>query len=171
MKPRRPSKSCWNKTEDRLPRPEGEGIGRVEDRPQEVERYLDHLKQTIDTDLCGLNLIVDCANGAASELAPRLLRDLGADVIALCSEPDGVNINVDCGSTHPERLQREVKARKADAGLAFDGDADRLIAVDETGQLVDGDHILCICGDYLEGTGRAEGGYRRRHRHEQHRNV
>jgi phosphoglucosamine mutase len=143
--------------EDRLPRPEGEGIGRVEDRPQEVERYLDHLKQTIDTDLCGLNIVVDCANGAASELAPRLLRDLGADVIAICSEPDGVNINVDCGSTHPGRLQREVKTRKADVGLAFDGDADRLIAVDETGQLVDGDHILCICGGYLKERGNLKG--------------
>ncbi|MBO2533661.1 phosphoglucosamine mutase [Planifilum fulgidum] len=142
---------------DRLPRPEGEGIGRVEDRPQEVERYLEYLKQTIDTDLCGLNLVVDCANGAASELAPRLLRDLGADVIAICSDPDGMNINVNCGSTHPERLQREVRARKADAGLAFDGDADRLIAVDERGQLVDGDHILCICGGYLKERGNLKG--------------
>ncbi|QKI80808.1 phosphoglucosamine mutase [Kroppenstedtia eburnea] len=139
--------------EDRLPRPVGEQIGRVEDRGDAYQLYLQHLRSTIQTDLCGMDIVVDCANGAASRLAPMLLRDLGADVTAMCADPDGVNINVDCGSTHPERLRQEVLHRNAHLGLAFDGDADRLIAVDEQGKLVDGDQILCICADFMKEQG------------------
>ncbi|SFS88608.1 phosphoglucosamine mutase [Marininema halotolerans] len=134
---------------DQLPRPEGAKIGRVESQPKAYQRYLEHLREAIQTDLCGMDIIVDCSNGAASKLAPILLRDLGADVTALHADPDGININVDSGSTHPERLQHEVVQRQAHLGLAFDGDADRLIAVDERGELVDGDQILYICGSFM----------------------
>lgn len=139
--------------EDQLPRPAGDQIGRVTDDHDAVKAYLDHLKSTIDTDLCGIDIVVDCANGAAYELAPHLLRDLGADVTAISVNPDGININVECGSTHPERLQQEVVKRRAHLGLAFDGDADRLIAVDEKGKLVDGDMIMSICAGYLKEKG------------------
>ncbi|MBA4496035.1 phosphoglucosamine mutase [Paenactinomyces guangxiensis] len=136
--------------QDDLPRPTGGELGRVTDDHGAVKAYLEHLKSTIDTDLCGLHIVVDCANGAAYELAPLLLRDLGADVTAINVKPDGININVDCGSTHPQRLQEEVLKKQAHLGLAFDGDADRLIAVDEKGELIDGDQIMCICGEYLK---------------------
>lgn len=140
-------------SEDYLPRPTGKEVGRISDRPEAVQNYLDHLKSTIDIDLCGMHIVVDCANGAASNMAPRLLRELGADVIAIHNEPDGININVACGSTHPGKLQREVVQRQAHLGLAFDGDADRLIAVDEQGNLIDGDQILFICGVDLKEKG------------------
>jgi phosphoglucosamine mutase len=143
--------------EDELPRPVGEDLGRVIDDPEAVNAYLNHLKRTIDTDLCGLHIVVDCANGAAYELAPHLLRDLGADVTAIYANPDGTNINVDCGSTHPERLQEEVLKQQAHLGLAFDGDADRLIAVDDKGELIDGDQIMIICGEYLKEKGLLRG--------------
>ncbi|MDA8354678.1 MAG: phosphoglucosamine mutase [Firmicutes bacterium] len=142
-----------DETKDRLPRPEGDGIGRLEDRIDATDQYLQHLRSTIQTDLCGMDIVVDCANGAASKLAPTLLRELGADVTAIHADPDGVNINVDSGSTNPESLRREVLQRQAHLGLAFDGDADRLIAVDEEGNIVDGDHILCICGSFMKETG------------------
>lgn len=139
--------------EDQMPRPEGEGIGRVNDRPDASLKYIEYLRSTIQTDLCGMDIVVDCANGAASRLAPSLLRDLGADVTAINADPDGFNINVDCGSTHPERLRQEVIQRNAHIGLAFDGDADRLIAVDEKGEIVDGDRVLCICGSFMKEMG------------------
>jgi phosphoglucosamine mutase len=139
--------------EDALPRPVGEGVGRVVDDHEAVHAYLEHLKSTIDTDLCGMHIVVDCANGAAYELAPLLLRELGADVTAININPDGININVECGSTHPERLCEEVLKKQAHLGLAFDGDADRLIAVDEKGNIVDGDQIMFICGEYLKERG------------------
>jgi phosphoglucosamine mutase len=142
---------------DDLPRPVGEDLGRVTDDPEAVYAYLEHLKRTIDTDLCGLHIVVDCANGAAYELAPHLLRDLGADVTAIFAHPDGTNINVECGSTHPERLQEEVLKQRAHLGLAFDGDADRLIAVDDKGELIDGDQIMIICGEYLKEKGLLRG--------------
>jgi len=115
--------------------------------------YVEFLKNSISTDLRGLNIVVDCANGAASTVAPTLLESLGANVHILSSSPDGVNINVDCGSTHPEQLQKKVVEVKADLGLAFDGDADRLIAVDENGNVVDGDQILYICAKALRSKG------------------
>ncbi|KPC77044.1 phosphoglucosamine mutase [Thermoactinomyces vulgaris] len=143
--------------EDELPRPAGDQIGRVTDDRDAVKAYLEHLKSTIDTDLCGMHIVVDCANGAAYELAPHLLRDLGADVTAMSVHPDGTNINVDCGSTHPERLRQEVLNKQAHLGLAFDGDADRLIAVDEKGNLIDGDMIMSICAGYMKEKGELNG--------------
>ncbi|WP_456364081.1 phosphoglucosamine mutase [Priestia aryabhattai] len=116
--------------------------------------YVEFLKNSISTDLRGLNIVVDCANGAATTIAPTLLESLGANVHILSSTPDGVNINVNCGSTHPEQLQKKVVEVKADLGLAFDGDADRLIAVDESGNIVDGDQILYICAKALRNKGK-----------------
>jgi phosphoglucosamine mutase len=95
--------------------------------------------------LDGLSVVIDCANGAASDVAPRLLRALGADLTVIHAEPDGRNINEECGSTHPADLQKAVVERGADVGLAFDGDADRVLAVDHTGALVDGDHLIAVC--------------------------
>ncbi|MCH5585372.1 phosphoglucosamine mutase [Shimazuella sp. AN120528] len=139
-----------NENEDTLQRPIADKIGRVVDDSKSYQHYLNHLKSTIDIDLCGIHVVVDGANGAAYQLAPQLLRELGADVTTIHSTPDGKNINVECGSTHPESLQQEVIAKGAHIGLAFDGDADRLIAVDEQGELLDGDKILFICGQYLK---------------------
>jgi phosphoglucosamine mutase len=104
--------------------------------------------------LDGLRVVVDCANGAASAIAPDVLADLGAEVIVLFAEPDGTNINDGCGSTHPGELQRAVVEERAHLGLAFDGDADRLLAVDERGRLVDGDQILALCATDLRDRGR-----------------
>lgn len=111
-----------------------------------VERYADALLASVEgRALGGLRVVLDCANGAASELAPRVLRALGAEVEVLFDAPDGTNINEGCGSTHPEILQKAVVERRADAGVAFDGDADRVLAVDHTGALVDGDQIIAVC--------------------------
>lgn len=104
-----------------------------------------------------MKIVIDCANGASSYIAPRLFSDLGADLIVLHGEPNGVNINEKCGSTHPESLQDAVRKLGADLGLAFDGDADRLIAVDEKGNLVDGDQIMVICGLFRKKKGTLEG--------------
>jgi phosphoglucosamine mutase len=140
--------------EDKLPRPVGGGVGRLLDAAEKAEDYLNHLSGTIEGDLQGLKVVLDCAHGAASYLAPRLFRRLGAEVWVIGAEPDGININDGVGSTHPSRLQEEVKRQRADVGLAFDGDADRLIAVDEEGQIVDGDHIMCILARSLKEQGR-----------------
>lgn len=99
-------------------------------------------------------MVLDCANGAAFELAPQLFRELGADVHTIGADPNGLNINDHCGSTHPELLKEEVIRLDADLGLAFDGDADRLIAIDENGEEVDGDYLLCICGDAMNRAGK-----------------
>ncbi|MEO8509931.1 MAG: phosphoglucosamine mutase [Chloroflexota bacterium] len=120
-------------------------IGVIRRDPGAAEPYLAHLRDAAGEALHGLRLAVDCANGSASVVAPELFRQLGAEVQVLSAEPDGTNINLDCGSTHPERLQAHVRSEGADLGLAFDGDADRLIAVDERGELVDGDAIMGIC--------------------------
>lgn len=142
-----------DQAEDQLPRPTGAKVGRIIDYFEGFNKYLSYLKSTVNGDFSGLKIVVDCANGASSALAPRILADLEADIITIASNPNGININVDCGSTHPERLQQEVVAQKAHLGLAFDGDADRLIAVDEKGNIVDGDHILYICGTALKAKG------------------
>lgn len=131
---------------DDLPRPIGEGIGRVFPAEPEVERYIQYLMSTIRANLSGLKIVVDTANGSATDIAPTVLRRLGAEVIAINDRPNGLNINVACGSTHPQALQQAVLRHGADLGLAHDGDADRVIAVDEKGQVVDGDHIMAICG-------------------------
>lgn len=123
----------------------GDEVGRLTARPDASEAYVNHLTAVLGgPKLGGLRVVLDCANGAASELAPRVLRDLGADVSALCDRPDGTNINSACGSTHPQALQEAVLEEGAAVGLAFDGDADRVLAVDEEGNLVDGDQMLAL---------------------------
>ncbi|GAB6932405.1 phosphoglucosamine mutase [Calditerricola satsumensis] len=143
--------------EDRLPRPVGGDVGRVEDFLQGGQKYLQYLKTTVNTRFEGLRIVLDCANGAASFLAPQLFVDLGAEVTTIAATPNGVNINEGCGSTHPERLQEEVVRQKADLGLAFDGDADRVIAVDEKGNVVDGDFIMAILAKALKERGALKG--------------
>ncbi len=114
------------------------------------EKYIEFLKSTITVDLKGVKIAMDCGHGAASDIAPRLMKELGAEVIAINTEPDGLNINLNCGSTNADMIQNLVKKTKADIGLSFDGDADRLIAVDNEGILLDGDHIIAISGTYLK---------------------
>lgn len=123
-------------------RPVGGDVGRITSDPQPADRaYVDHLVAA-SADLHGLRIAVDCANGAASEIAPLALREAGADVVVINASPDGRNINEKCGSTHPEQLQAVTVASGAAFGVAYDGDADRCIAVDHTGRLVDGDQIM-----------------------------
>ncbi|MED0709460.1 phosphoglucosamine mutase [Aneurinibacillus aneurinilyticus] len=131
---------------DELPRPIGGDIGTVLNYKEGAQKYLQYLKGTVQNRFDNLKIVVDCANGAASALAAQLFADMEADVITLACNPDGLNINDKCGSTHPEALQQAVVEHSAVLGLAFDGDADRLIAVDERGELVDGDFIMAICG-------------------------
>ncbi|WP_019007536.1 phosphoglucosamine mutase [Cohnella laeviribosi] len=140
--------------EDTLPRPIGGGIGTETSDLQAKFRYLEYLKTTVRHSFKGLKIVLDCAHGAAYELAPAIFRDLGAEVYAYGAEPTGLNINDGVGSTHPEMLAAKVKEHGADIGLAFDGDADRLIAIDENGEEVDGDFVLCICGEAMKRDGR-----------------
>ena len=135
-------------------RPIGGDVGRVRDEPEAGRRYTDFLLTTAPNRIDGLKVVIDCANGAASEIAPALLRAAGAEVVALHSSPDGLNINDACGSTHPEDLQAAVVAEGAHVGLAFDGDADRCLAVDATGTLVDGDQILAVLSLAMKDAGR-----------------
>lgn len=139
---------------DELPRPSADGLGMVDDYLEGSLKYTSFLEQTISTDLSGLKVVVDAANGATSAFISPLFADLNVDLIPINDQPDGLNTNLDCGSTHPEGLQKAVLEHEADLGLAFDGDGDRCIAVDEHGQLVDGDKIMYICGRYLEQNGR-----------------
>ncbi|KQS99559.1 phosphoglucosamine mutase [Cellulomonas sp. Leaf395] len=126
-------------------RPLGGDVGRIRvDTGRAGEQYVEHLVGTIDVPLSGLRIAVDCANGAASDVGPATLRAAGADVVVINASPDGRNINEKCGSTHPEQLQAAVVASEADLGVAFDGDADRCLAVDASGVLVDGDQIMGI---------------------------
>jgi len=136
--------------EDRIPRPIGGDVGRVQDDLEGGQAYISYLKSTVKNRFEGLKVVLDCANGAASMLAPQLFRDLGADTVVLAHQPDGLNINKECGSTHPEAVQQAVLEHRADLGLSFDGDADRLIAVDEKGTIVDGDHILFILAGFMK---------------------
>jgi phosphoglucosamine mutase len=125
-------------------RPVGADIGRVVDAGDALERYLHHVRTASPVRLDGLTVVVDCAHGAAYLAAPRAYHDAGAQVIAINAEPDGLNINEGCGSTHLEQLQAAVVAHRADLGLAHDGDADRCLAVDAAGRVVDGDAIMVI---------------------------
>ncbi len=125
--------------------PSHEGVGRVSRAENLVRDYIDFAKNTIDCRLDGLTIAIDCANGASSVTAQKALEELGAAVKVIHNKPDGVNINANCGSTHIESLMEFVKECGADAGLAFDGDADRVLAVDETGAFVDGDKIMAVC--------------------------
>lgn len=133
---------------DNLPRPVGANVGRLYEEPA-LDAYKNLLVGTISNRFEGLHVVLDCANGAASAIAPDVFRRLGAKVTVVHDQPDGVNINVGCGSTHPHVVQRTVLSVGADIGLAFDGDADRLIAVDATGEIVDGDFIMAICASSL----------------------
>ncbi|QKS69828.1 phosphoglucosamine mutase [Paenalkalicoccus suaedae] len=140
--------------EDTLPRPTAGGIGSVSDYFEGGQKYLHYLKQTVEHDFSGLHIALDCAHGSASPLANHLFADLEADEIScIGSSPNGLNINDGVGSTHPQALVDLVKEKGADIGLAFDGDADRLIAVDEKGEIVDGDQIMYICAKYLKDKG------------------
>ena len=125
-------------------RPVGADIGRVVVAPDALDRYLDHIAAAAPVSLSGLTVVVDCSNGAASAAAPRAYTAAGARVIAINAEPDGLNINEGCGSTHLEPLQEAVLAHGADLGLAHDGDADRCLAVDGAGRVVDGDAIMMV---------------------------
>ncbi|MFC2947427.1 phosphoglucosamine mutase [Virgibacillus sediminis] len=139
--------------EDDLPRPAGEDIGVINDYFEGGQKYLSFLKDTIDNDFEGMQIALDCAHGATSGLATHLFADLEADVFTVGSSPDGLNINDGVGSTHPETLQAFVKEKGADVGLAFDGDGDRLIAIDEKGNIVDGDQIMFICAKHMNSKG------------------
>ncbi|MFD1412229.1 phosphoglucosamine mutase [Oceanobacillus jeddahense] len=141
------------KEEDDLPRPTGAAVGSVSDYFEGGQKYLSFLKDTIDNDFDGLRIAVDCAHGATSSLATHLFADLEADIHSMGSTPNGLNINDGVGSTHPEGLQQYVLDKEADVGLAFDGDGDRLIAVDEKGRIVDGDKIMFICAKYMKEIG------------------
>ena len=125
----------------------GDGLGQISHSATAVRDYVEHLKSTIPTSLEGMKIVVDCANGSASATAGQLFSQLGADAAILSASPDGVNINENCGSTHMEALCEAVRSTPdAVAGVAFDGDADRCLFVDETGNVVDGDFIMAICG-------------------------
>jgi phosphoglucosamine mutase len=125
-------------------RPTGAGIGRVHDLLDGAEHYIKHLTESLPHRLEGIKVVVDCANGAASEVAPVAYREAGAEVIAIHAEPDGLNINEECGSTHLDKVREAVLLHGADLGLAHDGDADRCLAVTASGEEVDGDQIMAI---------------------------
>lgn len=135
------------------PMPKGAGLGRITRMADAKEQYIRFALSTVEGDFEGLKVALDCANGASSAVSPETLREKKAEVVVIHNEPDGTNINLNCGSTHIEDLKRKVVESGADVGLAFDGDADRVLAVDEKGELVDGDQILAICGQYLKSKG------------------
>ncbi len=139
--------------EDIFTRSFGKNIGFVEHRPELIERYIGYLRSTAACRLDGLRVVLDCANGAASAVMPRLLEELGCDLRVINKTPNGVNINDACGSTHLDRLQSAVLKYGADIGIAHDGDADRCLCVDEKGSVLDGDHILVICALAMKETG------------------
>lgn len=141
-----------------VPLATGNEIGCTVDYMQGRNRYIAHLIASANFSLQGVKVGLDCANGAASSVAKPVFDALGADVRVINNAPDGFNINVDCGSTHIERLQRLVVEQGLDVGFAYDGDADRCLAVDERGHVVDGDLILYVCGKYLNKHGRLAGG-------------
>jgi phosphoglucosamine mutase len=129
---------------EQVTRPTGAGIGRVSDVVDAIDRYLEHLLSATPHPLAGIRVVVDCANGASSLAAPEVYRRAGADVVAIHADPDGVNINADCGSNHPEKLRAAVLEHQADLGIAHDGDADRCVAVDAEGEFTDGDQIMAV---------------------------
>ncbi|MCL6638591.1 MAG: phosphoglucosamine mutase, partial [Firmicutes bacterium] len=136
-----------------VPYPAGSRIGLAYRVHDAADRYAAFLKKAVDVKFEGLKVVVDCANGAACQVAPRVLAELGAEVIPICNRPDGININDGCGSTHMSLLQETVTGMGADLGLAHDGDADRVLAVDDRGCLVDGDQIMVICAKDLQEKG------------------
>lgn len=130
--------------------PIGSGIGKVQYRPDAREEYVFFMKKTVPVDLSGLKIVVDCAEGATYYTAVETLKGLGANLVAIHTNPDGTNINANCGSTHMDELRARVVYEKADVGLAFDGDGDRMLAVDELGNEVDGDQVMAIVGNYMK---------------------
>ncbi len=143
---------------DVAPKPTGAHIGRlILHETAEVE-YVEHARTTCPFDLKGLRIVLDCAHGATYRVAPQVFRGLGAQVRVIAARPDGQNINLKSGAMHPEALQREVRRTRAHLGLAFDGDGDRLISVDERGEIRDGDYALAICGRHLAAHGRLKHG-------------
>jgi len=138
---------------EELPKPIGQNVGYKAYQESALEDYVSFVKGTITGDLEGIKVAIDCANGASFQAAPMALYELKADVSVIHNEPDGININSGCGSTHMQQLQAYVKEIKADIGLAFDGDADRVLAVDENGNIIDGDQIMAIIGLHLKEQG------------------
>jgi phosphoglucosamine mutase len=137
--------------------PTGAGVGRIKRFADAEDRYVMHLLQTLDCDLTGLHVVIDCAHGAASGISPRVFRDAGATVTVIGDDPDGLNINQGYGSTHLEKLQETVLGVKADFGIAHDGDADRALAIDHTGRIIDGDHIMAILAVSMKEEGKLHG--------------
>ncbi|MBD8202363.1 phosphoglucosamine mutase [Pseudomonas viridiflava] len=139
---------------------ESENLGKVSRINDAAGRYIEFCKSSVptSTDFAGLKVVIDCAHGATYKVAPNVFRELGAQVVVLSAQPDGLNINKDCGSTHMEALQAAVLAEKADMGIGFDGDGDRVLMVDHTGTIVDGDELLYIIARDLHERGRLQGG-------------
>ncbi len=140
--------------DDQLPRPTGADVGSITEYFEGGHKYIQYLKQTVDEDFTDIHVAIDCAHGATSSLATHVFADLEADISTMGASPNGLNINDGVGSTYPEKLAELVKEKEADIGLAFDGDGDRLIAVDEDGKIIDGDKIMFIIGRYLKSKGR-----------------
>jgi phosphoglucosamine mutase len=136
--------------------PTGEGVGRIIRFADAEDRYIMHLLSSLDRDLTGLHIVLDCAHGAASGISPRVFADAGASVTVIGNDPDGLNINQGYGSTHLEALQDAVLSLGADFGIAHDGDADRALAIDNTGRVIDGDHIMAILAVSLQEAGKLE---------------
>lgn len=134
--------------------PIGSRVGKIKYRTDAREEYINHAIRSVNVDLHGMKIVVDCAEGAAHYTSVEALKELGAEVIAIHNNPDGTNINANCGSTHMEELQARVVFEKAQVGLAFDGDADRLLAVDELGNVVNGDQIMAIVGNHMKSQGK-----------------
>jgi len=145
--------SLLHEETDNLPRPVGADVGTVTDYFEGGHKYIQYLKQTVDEDFTDLHVALDCAHGATSSLATHVFADLDADLTTIGASPNGMNINDGVGSTHPEGLSQLVVDKGADIGLAFDGDGDRLIAVDELGRIIDGDQIMFIIGRHLQSKG------------------
>ena len=137
--------------------PIGAGVGKVKIRTEAREQYINHSVRSVDVDLTGMKIVVDTAEGASHYTSVEALTMCGAEVVAIHNHPDGTNINANCGSTHMDELQARVVYEKAAVGLAFDGDADRLLAVDENGKVVDGDQIMAIIGTYMKKKGTLKG--------------
>lgn len=138
---------------EEIPNPAGDQVGTVHTLESAVEDYVNYAIHTIKTDLSGLKIALDCANGASSVTSPEAIGRLGAETLVINNAPDGMNINKGCGSTHLDMLKRFTVENQCHLGLAFDGDADRVLAIDETGRLVDGDHIMAIIGLDLKNKG------------------
>lgn len=133
--------------------PTGAQVGKIKYRTDAREEYINHSIKAVPVDLSNLKIVVDCAEGASFYTSIEALKELGANIIAIHNMPDGTNINANCGSTHMEELQARVVYEKANVGLAFDGDADRLLAVDEKGEIIDGDQIMAIIGNHMKNKG------------------